>query len=80
MTSMTVLCRGARGSVAVSGAQFQRYGGGTTCFEICLSEDHRLLIDLDQSRCGYPLTAFRSARSAWPRCRYWCVVRMVNVE
>jgi phosphoribosyl 1,2-cyclic phosphodiesterase len=45
MSSMTVLCRGARGSVAVSGAQFQRYGGGTTCFEICLNEEHRLLID-----------------------------------
>lgn len=41
----TVVCRGARGSSPVSGPQFHRYGGATTCFEVVLTEDHRLLID-----------------------------------
>ena len=43
--SFIVTCRGVRGSVPVSGAQFQRYGGATTCFEIDLESDHRLFID-----------------------------------
>jgi phosphoribosyl 1,2-cyclic phosphodiesterase len=43
--SFIVTCRGVRGSVPVSGAQFQRYGGATTCFEIDLEDRHRLLID-----------------------------------
>lgn len=43
--AFTILCRGARGSVPVSGPQFHRYGGATTCFEIESQENHRLLID-----------------------------------
>lgn len=43
--SFIVTCRGVRGSVPVSGPQYQRYGGATTCFEIDLEADHRLLID-----------------------------------
>ena len=43
--SFIVTCRGVRGSVPVSGPQFQRYGGATTCFEINLEAEHRLLID-----------------------------------
>lgn len=43
--SLTVTCRGVRGSVPVSGPQFQRYGGATTCFEVDLEAEHRLLID-----------------------------------
>jgi phosphoribosyl 1,2-cyclic phosphodiesterase len=45
MAQLTVVCHGCRGSVPVSGPKFHRYGGGTTCLEIKLSEDHRLLID-----------------------------------
>jgi len=45
MPAFTIVCRGARGSVPVSGESFRRYGGATTCFEIPLKEDHRLLID-----------------------------------
>jgi phosphoribosyl 1,2-cyclic phosphodiesterase len=41
----TVICRGARGSSPVSGLQFHRYGGATTCFEVALTDEHRLLID-----------------------------------
>ena len=43
--SFIVTCRGVRGSVPVSGPQYQRYGGATTCFEIDLEADHRLLLD-----------------------------------
>ncbi len=45
MPAITVVCRGARGSVPVSGPQFARYGGATTCFEVRLAADHRLLVD-----------------------------------
>ena len=45
MPDLTVVCHGCRGSVPVSGPKFHRYGGGTTCLEIKLSDDHRLLID-----------------------------------
>ena len=43
--SFIVTCRGVRGSVPVSGPQYQRYGGATTCFEIDLEGNHRLLVD-----------------------------------
>ena len=42
---LTVTCHGCRGSVPVSGPRFHRYGGGTTCLEIELTDDHRLLVD-----------------------------------
>jgi phosphoribosyl 1,2-cyclic phosphodiesterase len=45
MTGFTITCRGVRGSVPVSGPQFHRYGGATTCFEIEIEGDHRLLMD-----------------------------------
>lgn len=45
MPGISVVCHGARGSVPVSGPEFVRYGGGTTCYEIRLADDHRLLID-----------------------------------
>jgi phosphoribosyl 1,2-cyclic phosphodiesterase len=41
----SVVCRGSRGSSPVSGFQFHRYGGATTCFEVALTDNHRLLID-----------------------------------
>lgn len=43
--SFLVTCRGVRGSVPVSGPQYQRYGGATTCFEVDLYDTHRLLVD-----------------------------------
>jgi phosphoribosyl 1,2-cyclic phosphodiesterase len=43
--SITVHCRGARGSVSVSGPMYHKYGGATTCFEFDSSEDRRVLID-----------------------------------
>lgn len=45
MPNLTVVCHGCRGSVPVSGPKFHRYGGGTTCLEIKLSDEHRVLID-----------------------------------
>jgi phosphoribosyl 1,2-cyclic phosphodiesterase len=37
---------GVRGSFAMCGADFLRYGGNTTCVEICSNDGRRLLIDL----------------------------------
>lgn len=45
MNGFVVKVRGCRGSVPVSGPSFHRYGGGTTCFEIEVSEQRRILID-----------------------------------
>lgn len=45
MPAFTVTVHGCRGSVPVSGEQFLRYGGATTCFEIELSPTNRILID-----------------------------------
>lgn len=42
---MQLLVHGARGSSAVSGAAFARYGGHTTCYEIVLPDGHHLIID-----------------------------------
>lgn len=49
-----VKIRGCRGSVAVSGPRFHRYGGATTCFEIGISDDHRLLIDIGTGALSVP--------------------------
>lgn len=46
MTGFEVGVHGCRGSVPVSGPQYCRYGGATTCFEVSLGDDHRLLIDM----------------------------------
>jgi phosphoribosyl 1,2-cyclic phosphodiesterase len=49
-----VKVRGCRGSVAVSGPQYHRYGGATTCFEIALADDHRLLVDMGTGALSLP--------------------------
>lgn len=36
---------GARGSTAVSGPAFARYGGNTTCFATVLADGHHLIVD-----------------------------------
>ncbi len=45
MSAFSVTVHGCRGSVPVSGAQFLRYGGATTCFEIEVTPARRLLVD-----------------------------------
>lgn len=42
---MIVRCWGARGSIPVSGRDFIRYGGDTTCIEIRSDEDDVIIID-----------------------------------
>lgn len=42
---MQLIVRGCRGSTSVSGSEFVRYGGDTTCFEISTSERHWVLVD-----------------------------------
>ena len=42
---MIVRCWGARGSIAVSGPEYVKYGGDTTCIEIRTREDQIIIID-----------------------------------
>ncbi|MGF1667595.1 MAG: MBL fold metallo-hydrolase, partial [Acidimicrobiia bacterium] len=56
MPGFSVKVRGCRGSVPVSGPLFHGYGGATTCFEIELSESHRLLIDAGTGALAIPPT------------------------
>lgn len=45
MTEPQLIIHGGRGSMAVSGIEYAKYGGNTTCFEIAEDPRHRLLID-----------------------------------
>jgi ribonuclease BN (tRNA processing enzyme) len=45
MTSMTIRCRGARGSIPVSGKEYLKYGGDTTCLEIRTGEGRLIIVD-----------------------------------
>lgn len=42
---MFIRCWGARGSIPVSGREYVRYGGATTCVEIRTAEDAVLIVD-----------------------------------
>ncbi len=42
---MIIRCFGARGSIPVSGQEYVRYGGDTTCFEIRSQDDDIIIID-----------------------------------
>ncbi|NWH06729.1 MBL fold metallo-hydrolase [Desulfobacter latus] len=42
---MRIKCWGARGSICVSGNQYTRYGGDTTCFEIQANSGEIVIID-----------------------------------
>jgi phosphoribosyl 1,2-cyclic phosphodiesterase len=42
---MIIRCFGARGSIPVSGPEYVRYGGDTTCFEIRTHDDDIIVID-----------------------------------
>jgi ribonuclease BN (tRNA processing enzyme) len=42
---MIIRCWGSRGSIPVSGRQYLRYGGNTTCLEIRTKNDEILIID-----------------------------------
>jgi phosphoribosyl 1,2-cyclic phosphodiesterase len=42
---MIIRCFGARGSIPVSGPEYVRYGGDTTCFEIRSADDDIIIID-----------------------------------
>jgi len=43
MTELVV--RGCRGSMSVSGPEYRRYGGNTTCFEVAVSPTEWLIVD-----------------------------------
>lgn len=42
---MLIKCWGARGSIPVSGTEYQKYGGDTACIEIRTSNDNIIIID-----------------------------------
>ncbi|MDY6862495.1 MAG: MBL fold metallo-hydrolase, partial [Thermodesulfobacteriota bacterium] len=42
---MIIRCWGARGSIPVSGKEYLKYGGSTTCIEIRTQEDEIVIID-----------------------------------
>jgi phosphoribosyl 1,2-cyclic phosphodiesterase len=42
---MIIRCWGSRGSIPVSGPQYLKYGGNTTCFEIRTKDDQILIVD-----------------------------------
>jgi hypothetical protein len=42
---MRITCWGSRGSIPVSGPDFNRYGGDTTCLEIRSADDDILIVD-----------------------------------
>ncbi len=42
---MKIRCWGARGSIPVSGPEYLKYGGDTTCLEIRTSEDEVIILD-----------------------------------
>ena len=42
---MLIRCWGARGSIPVSGPEYEKYGGDTTCIEIRTRDDERIIID-----------------------------------
>jgi len=42
---MLIRCWGARGSIPVSGREYERYGGDTPCVEIRTNDDHIVIID-----------------------------------
>ncbi|UCD85466.1 MAG: MBL fold metallo-hydrolase [Deltaproteobacteria bacterium] len=42
---MVITCWGARGSIPVSGKEYLKYGGSTTCMEIRTKDDETIIID-----------------------------------
>jgi phosphoribosyl 1,2-cyclic phosphodiesterase len=45
MSGLSLVVAGCRGSMAVSGPQYQRFGGNTTCYHAEVEPGHHLLID-----------------------------------
>jgi phosphoribosyl 1,2-cyclic phosphodiesterase len=58
---MIIRCWGARGSIPVSGEEYVRYGGSTTCIEIRTKDDEIIIVDAGSGirRLGNSLMAER---------------------
>ena len=48
---MFIKCWGARGSIPISGKEFEKYGGDTTCMEIRSHYDDIIIIEIDDELC-----------------------------
>ena len=62
---MIIRCYGARGSIPVSGKQYLKYGGDTTCLEIRSKNDEIIIVDAGSGirRLGNKLlVTFKSVR------------------
>jgi phosphoribosyl 1,2-cyclic phosphodiesterase len=61
---MIIRCWGARGSIPVSGKEYLRYGGDTTCIEIRSKQDDIIIIDAGSGirRLGQRLMAERNRK------------------
>lgn len=59
MSALNLQVRGCRGSMSVSGDEYRRYGGNTTCFTIEVEPDHHLVVD-----CGTGLRSLQHAVSS----------------
>ena len=42
---MIIRCWGARGSIPVSGKEYLKYGGSTTCLEVRTNSDDIIIVD-----------------------------------
>lgn len=65
MTPLSLQVRGCRGSMAVSGEGFRRYGGNTTCFEAEVEPRHHLIVDA-----GTGLRSLQRSTAADPARRF----------
>ena len=60
MSGLELIVRGARGSMSVSGLQYAKYGGNTTCFQLEV-EDRQILFD-----CGTGLRSVQHSLATDP--------------
>lgn len=65
MAALSLTVRGCRGSMAVSGERYRRYGGNTTCFEVEVEPRHHLVVD-----CGTGLRSLQQEVADDPDRRY----------
>ena len=64
---MKITCWGARGSIPVSGKEYVKYGGDTTCIEVRSRDDDIIIIDAGTGmrKLGNKLLARKSAPAAF---------------
>ena len=59
---MIIRCWGSRGSIPVSGIEYERYGGDTTCLEIISKDDDLIVVDAGSGIRRLGLKAIKARR------------------